>query len=105
MKDFYYLGIDISKKTIDASIFDCKSGKANDSLHSQFSNDKSGFKDLTSWLRKKGITPSDFEVCMEATGIYTLGLCEFLEGKDHPLQGRRSPPPETVYGVCKRKER
>lgn len=86
MKDFNYLGIDISKKTIDASIFDCKSGKTNASLHSQFTNDESGYKLMISWLKKQGISTNDFEVCMEATGMYTLGLCEFLEDKGIPYK-------------------
>lgn len=86
MKDFNYLGIDISKKTIDATIFDRKSDKTNDSLHSQFANDESGFRLMIVWLKKKGISSNDFEVCMEATGIYTLDLCEFLEGKNIPYK-------------------
>lgn len=76
-KDFY-IGVDISKKTIDVAIY--KKEKASKaSVCEKFSNSPDGFKEMKRWLRKCGVSLTNALFCMEATGHYTYELCLFLE--------------------------
>ena len=78
MEKNHYIGVDISKKTIDVAIYKKeKAGKAV--LCEKFHNSPNGFKDMKRWLRKCGVTLAESLFCMEATGHYTYELCLFLE--------------------------
>ena len=71
----YYVGIDISKLTIDVSIINETGYKQ----YERFANQSKGFKKLDKWLRKV----PDFSyptsvICMEHTGIYTRQLVSYL---------------------------
>jgi transposase len=71
------LGIDVSKRTIDAHIFIKK-------ISAQFSNDKKGFNELLKWMKKHNIMLSELIICFEHTGIYSVQLAMFLESKNQP---------------------
>ena len=93
-KDFY-IGVDISKKTIDVAIY--KKEKASKaSVCEKFSNSPDGFKEMKRWLRKCGVSLTNALFCMEATGHYTYELCLFLEQQEvsysvqSPLHLKRS---------------
>ena len=93
-KDFY-IGVDISKKTIDVAIY--KKEKASKaSACEKFSNSPDGFKEMKRWLRKCGVSLTNALFCMEATGHYTYDLCLFLEQQEvsysvqSPLHLKRS---------------
>ena len=93
-KDFY-IGVDISKKTIDVAIYKKeKSSKA--SVCEKFSNSPDGFKEMKRWLHKCGVSLTNALFCMEATGHYTYDLCLFLEQQEvsysvqSPLHLKRS---------------
>lgn len=78
MKFYYYLGIDISKQTLDAALI----VKENEILgKKQVANDKKGFKELLSWAKKLGAKASDILVCAEHTGIYGYELQTWLDEK------------------------
>jgi transposase len=72
----HYVGIDVSKNTLDVAVVT----NANDKPHHiQISNNKSGFKQLTSWFKK--IADFNFSTtlfCMEHTGIYNNPVIDFL---------------------------
>ena len=96
MKKDHYIGVDISKKTIDVAIY-VKSKNSKDTYpHETFENSSSGFNKMSKWLRKQGIALSKSLFCMEATGSYTYELCLFLEKLDiaysiqSPLHLKRS---------------
>ncbi len=76
-----FIGIDISKKTIDVSL--STNGQKANMIHEVFSNNSKGFKKMLKWIngycRKMGSTKSDWIFCMEHTGLYTTPLCFFLE--------------------------
>jgi transposase len=75
-----FIGIDISKRTIDVAL--SLTGRENEMDYQQFSNDKIGFKKLLSFIRKTASCPKDksqWFFCMEHTGVYTYPLCRFLE--------------------------
>jgi transposase len=64
-----FVGIDVSKETIDVSVFSEEQKKIQ---HRQFSNDKEGFGSMDKWLKKQErFSYSLTLACMEHTGIYT----------------------------------
>lgn len=73
----YYVGIDVSKKTLDVSIYSKVQNLPENYL--QVSNDLSGFRSLTKWFKSKKLKFSDIAVCMEHTGVYSLDIALYLE--------------------------
>ncbi len=70
------LGIDVSKKTLDAVlIFD------NRTFSKQFKNTTEGFKSLTAWLESLKI--EQVHACLEATGTYSEAAALFLHERGH----------------------
>jgi len=67
------LGIDVSKKTIDANLH-------LNGAHRVFDNTVKGFKALLSWAKKKtGLKLGHILICFEHTGLYSLPLATFLD--------------------------
>lgn len=74
-KEKSFIGIDVSKLTLDVSII-TPSGFHQ---HQEFENNKKGFKKMNSWLVSTEIYGcSNAMFCMEHTGIYTRQLVEHL---------------------------
>jgi transposase len=70
------LGIDVSKKTLDAAlIFD------NRTVSKQFQNSAEGFKLLAAWFVSLQI--KQVHACLEATGIYGEAVALFLHEHGH----------------------
>lgn len=96
MKSYLFIGIDISKVTLDVCVF--SSPAIADSHYHQFSNSSKGFPQLLKWLKQKseGVSMEDWRVCMENTGMYSLELNCFLHEKgiwqsmENALQIKRS---------------
>lgn len=65
------LGIDIAKDTFAVLLLHGEQRQAG-----QFSNDLAGFKQLSSWLRKRKL--KQVWACLEATGQYGDDLAEYL---------------------------
>jgi len=89
-----FIGIDVSKKTLDAVAL--INGKKTGN-HQQFSNDSEGFKKLLKWSVKMiDCKNNELLFCMEHTGIYTYKFSCFLSNKkidfllENPLQIKRS---------------
>jgi transposase len=96
MKPSLFIGIDISKATLDASIL---SPTDISIIHyHQFANNPKGFMLLLKWIKQKseGVPATGWKVCMENTGIYSLELNCFLHEKgiwqclENALQIKRS---------------
>ncbi len=80
MKFIRFIGIDVSKKTLDASIF--VAGEViNRFPHIQVRNDKLGFRDLLRWTKEQGVKPKDALFGLEFTGYYSDALEQFLTRK------------------------
>lgn len=78
----FFIGVDISKKWIDASL--TRDGNKKKMVHCRVDNTESGFKKLLQWMRTTDeyvSKKSSWLVCMEHTGVYTLRLCRFLAAK------------------------
>ena len=68
-----FVGIDVSKNTLDVSLYHLKA-------HKVFANSQSGFNALLDWVGKQsGSSGASPVFCFEHTGIYSLGLCAFLQ--------------------------
>lgn len=65
------LGVDISKKHFDVSLF-----MDNKHKNKKFSNNEAGFQLLKTWITKYDI--NKVHVCLESTGFYGEGLSESL---------------------------
>ncbi len=89
-----FVGIDISKLTIDVVFFlkqqpDCYQ-------HQAFANDYTGFDRLLKWLKETGVDLQDTLFCCEHTGLYTLPLSTYLTAQggslwvENALQLKRS---------------
>ena len=89
----WFIGIDISKKTLDVVLY--KKELQKKSPHCQISNDVNGFKILIRWLKEQGVKVKYTIFCMEHTGIYGLELAKFISNKadycfESPLHIKRS---------------
>ena len=80
MNFIWFIGIDVSKATLDAAL--CHQDSPNQFSHQQFANTTVGFKQLLAWLKKQKADSSKSFFCMEHTGHYTLALCCFLQEKE-----------------------
>ena len=88
MEKDHYIGVDISKRTIDVAIYVKNQAKKGTFPHETFTNSEEGFKDMKRWLRKQKVVLLKSLFCMEATGNYTYELCLFLEQQsvDYSIQ-------------------
>ena len=93
MQFSHYIGVDISKLTLDMAIYPARDSKA-DCLH--ISNDEKGLREFISWLKGKKIDPKQAIICAEHTGVYSKALEAFVEKKglnlslNSPLNMKRS---------------
>lgn len=93
MQFSHYIGVDISKMTLDMAIYPARDLKA-DCLH--ITNDDKGLRDFLSWLKNKGLDPRSALICAEHTGIYSKTLEAFVQKKElnlsmnSPLNMKRS---------------
>lgn len=64
----WYIGIDVSKLTIDVCVMNLQGHED----HHQFENSDSGFSEMGLWLeQERDIKWSHGLFCMEHTGLYT----------------------------------
>jgi transposase len=68
------VGIDVSKKTLDAYCYQAQ-------LHKVFANDVSGYKSLIKWVLKQ-CKARDVFYCFENTGYYSLKLALYLQSQE-----------------------
>ena len=82
MQFSHYIGVDISKMTLDMAIYPARDLKA-DCLH--ITNDDKGLRDFLSWLKNKGVDPKSAHICAEHTGVYSKTLEAFVPQSQHEL--------------------
>ncbi|WP_282014129.1 IS110 family transposase [Marinifilum flexuosum] len=70
MKNTVIVGIDFSKKTIDVTYFIM--GAMQEFWYKQFANTEQGCKDMISWIKKNHSQTSEWLICGEYTGIYSM---------------------------------
>ena len=88
-----FIGVDISKDTLDAAIYPAKDKKL-DFLH--FDNTQKGLGEMMTWLKRRGVKLAEMVICAEHTGVYTNPLIAFADKKglalslNSPLDIKRS---------------
>jgi len=73
-----YLGIDVSKDTLDAYLL-----HDGEPAAAAFPNSKGGWRSLRNWLKKRAKEPT--HVCLEATGRYGEGVTAFLHANGYAV--------------------
>ena len=89
----WFIGIDISKKTLDVVLY--KKNLQKRSPYCQISNDTKGFNTLIKWLKEQGAGLKQTLFCMEHTGIYGIEFAKFISKRanycfESPLHIKRS---------------
>lgn len=96
MKKKWFIGIDISKKTLDVVIYDSSKKHSDSESYRQLTNGKEGYTALLSWFKKKKIAHAEVIIGLEHTGTYSFDLQLFLENRQidycafSPLHLKRS---------------
>lgn len=96
MKSSLFIGIDISKATLDVSVL--SPADTNTLSYAQFLKNTKGFTQLLKWLKQnsEGMPVNTWRICMENTGISSLERNCFLHKKgiwqclENALQIKRS---------------
>ena len=90
-----FIGIDVSKQTIDVALLTSEGLKAL--AHKQFDNNIKGYKAMMKWTGSMyKCSKQEMLFCLEHTGIYSLNLCCYLNENniafwlESPLQIKRS---------------
>jgi len=80
MKNYaYYIGIDVSKMTLDFCLIDASS--AETLLQGKIDNTKKGITSLIRKMAAKKVSTSETFFCFENTGVYSVPLSIFLSEK------------------------
>lgn len=77
MEKKQFIGIDISKLTFDAALY-VPSDKSR-RIHRSLANSPKGFEAFIPFLHAHHLREQDVHICLENTGLYSIGLCSFLE--------------------------
>lgn len=81
-----FIGIDVSKKTIDASVIipSLSDDQPIVLSYGKFDNRPSGFRKMIAMVRKisNGIDLSEWLFCCETTGAYDIQMCDYMVGKN-----------------------
>lgn len=78
-----FVGIDVSKKTIDAAVQGHQQTKV-------FANSRKGFRDMINWIKKCRKDPEYTPLfCFEHTGLYSVALSAYLS--EHELSFTQVP--------------
>ena len=70
MKKTVIVGIDFSKRTMDVSYFIM--GSMQDYWYKQFANTEQGCQEMISWIKQSHALISEWLICGEYTGIYSM---------------------------------
>lgn len=78
MKYRFYIGVDVSKRTLDIAIIDEQHKENID--HTRVDNSDIGIRDMVAWIltKHKDFALPDCVFCMEATGLYCYPLLHYL---------------------------
>lgn len=72
-----FIGIDVSKKTLDVAIYSINGNERVN--HLRIENNRDGFKKMILWIKEKKIALKELLICMEHTGVYANEIVNFLE--------------------------
>jgi len=91
----FFIGIDVSKDTLDIGLLDANQPDAV--IHKQVSNDDTGITVMLDWLQKQdGFLMESSLFCLEHTGMYNYPLLQFFSQRgtsvwvENPVQIKKS---------------
>lgn len=79
MEKKWFVGIDISKKTLDVVIYNSNKKHSDADTYRRVSNDSQGYREILSWFKSLRMRHSRTVIGMENTGAYGFELRLFLE--------------------------
>jgi transposase len=88
MSQIFYVGIDVSKDKLDVALTSDGSSIISNAI---FGNNQTGFTKLSSWVKKYSKKFEKVHYCLEATGIYSEDIAEFLQDKDDCIVSVMNP--------------
>lgn len=90
----YFIGIDVSKNTLDVSMLTSESDSGD---HLQVSNNDKGISAMLKWLKEQeNYSMKESLFCLEHTGMYNYPLLQFFTGQsanvwvENPIQIKKS---------------
>ena len=99
-----YLGIDVSKLTLDVSLLVVKNHHKDPMATERFDNNVQGIKDLHSWLKKKKVSFNENTlVVMENTGIYHRKIWEYCSLHHVPIHIGNATHIKWSFGIARGK--
>ena len=99
-----YVGIDVSKLTLDAAIIIEKEGVKQAAISHQFSNDLEGMKTFEKWLTDLKVSfDKNSIVVIENTGIYHRVLWQFCSTKLLPIYIGNAAHLKWSFGIARGK--
>ena len=91
----FFIGIDVSKDTLDIGLLDAENSETVN--HQQVSNNDSGIAAMLRWLEEhNGFSIEDSLFCLEHTGMYNYPLLQFFSKQgasvwvENPIQIKKS---------------
>jgi transposase len=99
----FVVGIDVSKKTLDISLYDQYQPTLQQAAACQISNDDKGFAWLDQWLEARGVKPSKALLCSEHTGRYGEALLRWTTSRGWPHAVVKTPALDKVGNEHDRK--
>jgi transposase len=99
-----YLGIDVSKLTLDVSLLVVKDFLKEPMITERFDNSIQGVKALHNWLKKKKVSfDKSSLVVMENTGVYHRLIWEFCSVQDLPVYIGNATHIKWSFGIARGK--
>jgi transposase len=99
-----YLGIDVSKLTLDVSLLMINNHQKEPMITERFENNVQGIKVLHSWLKKKKVSFNKSSlVVMENTGIYHRLVWEYCSAHNLPIHIGNATHIKWSFGIARGK--
>lgn len=98
MNQTLYVGIDVSKDKLDVAL---TSDGSSIISNSTFGNNQTGFSKLSNWVRKYSKKLEKVHYCLEATGIYSEDISEYLQDKNDSIVSVMNPYYVKSYAVSR----
>lgn len=81
MEKKWFIGIDVSKKTLDVVLYVSSKKHSDESNYTKVSNNEEGYLSLLTWMKERKLTRSNTVFLFEDTGFYSFDLSLFLESR------------------------
>src|SRR3982751_4016787 len=100
----FYLGIDVSKLTLDISVLAVEDHKKGDMLTERFSNNAEGIKALNKWLKaQKVLFDNNSLLVIENTGVYHRLIWEYCSKNNLPVYIGNATHIKWSFGIARGK--